>query len=66
MTYLILIIIGLGIMDMKEMKAKNLKRERAVYVILMLFAAVFGILYFSNPDQESFTEILLSIIGWEV
>lgn len=66
MTYLILLIIGLSIMDLKEMKVKKLKRERTVYVVLMLLASLFCILYFSNPDQKSLSVILLSIFGMEV
>ena len=66
MIYLLLVMIVLGVVDLKEMKSKNLKSEKAVYIGLMFLAALLGVLYFSNPDQKSLSGIMFSIIGLEV
>jgi hypothetical protein len=51
--------------DIRDMKEKNQKKEIFVYITFMLMVGIFGIFYLSNPDRESFSEILLSFIGQE-
>lgn len=63
---LLIVLIGLSIIDLKDLNARNLKRERAVYIGLMILAALFGVLYFLNPDQISLSGILFKMIGLEV
>jgi len=63
MVYFILVLVGLGIFDILQMKTKNQKKEIVVYVIFMLLAGLFGIYYLSNPERTSFSKLLLSLMG---
>ncbi|WP_207642344.1 hypothetical protein [Pseudobacteroides cellulosolvens] len=47
------------------MKKNNQKKDMIVYISFMLLIGVFGILYLSNPDQDSLSEIFLSLVGQE-
>ncbi|HHT64715.1 MAG: hypothetical protein ACOX25_10545 [Caldicoprobacterales bacterium] len=62
MFYLILVIIGLGILDIFQMRKRGEKKEIAVYVIFMLLVGLFGIFYFTDPER-SFSKLILSFIG---
>lgn len=63
MIYLMITIVILSIWDIKEMKKKKQKNEIYVYLLFMLMVGALGIFYFSNPRRDSFSEILLSLIG---
>ncbi|WHH57958.1 hypothetical protein [Petroclostridium sp. X23] len=65
MVYLMSIIILLSILDIKDMKSKNQKKDIFVYILFMLMVAVLGLFYLSNPERDSFSEILLSLFGQE-
>ena len=65
MIYLILVIAILGIKDIKYLLSKNIKRDLYVYIALMLLDIALGILYYSNPERDSFSKIVLSLIGKE-
>jgi hypothetical protein len=47
------------------MKSKNQKKDIFVYILFMLMVAVLGLFYLSNPERDSFSEILLSLFGQE-
>lgn len=53
------------VVDLKNLWGKAPKWEIAVYMVLMLLAGLFGAFYYSNPDAESFSRIMLSMIGQE-
>lgn len=53
------------VVDLKNLWGKVPKWEIAVYMVLMLLAGLFGAFYYSNPDAESFSKIMLSLIGQE-
>jgi multisubunit Na+/H+ antiporter MnhB subunit len=63
MVYFILVIVILSIKDMKDLISQNKKKDLWVYAALMLLVAAFGIYYYSNPESDSFTKIMLSLIG---
>ncbi|NLY43294.1 MAG: hypothetical protein GX066_04855 [Clostridiaceae bacterium] len=66
MVYFIIVIILLSIWDIRELKRLDKgKKDIFVYIIFMVAAAMLGIFYFSNPERDSFSEILLSLIGQE-
>ncbi|KNY28840.1 hypothetical protein [Pseudobacteroides cellulosolvens] len=65
MIYLIIVILIISIFDIKDMKKNNQKKDMIVYISFMLLIGVFGILYLSNPDQDSLSEIFLSLVGQE-
>lgn len=66
MIYLVIIsIVVLSIFDIKDMKAKNYKRDIYVYIVFMLLVGILGIYYYSNTERDSFSEVLLSLIGRE-
>ncbi|HHU50177.1 MAG: hypothetical protein ACOYEH_00445 [Caldicoprobacterales bacterium] len=63
MIYFIIIMAGLGVYDILQMKTKKQKKEIVVYVIFMLLVGLFGIFYYIDPERTSFSKLLLSIIG---
>lgn len=65
MIYLILIIVIISIWDIKDLKTKKKKKDMYVYVAIMLLVTAFGIFYYSNPERDSFSKIILSLIGRE-
>jgi len=65
MVYLILVILIVSIRDIKNLVSKNRKKDLYVYVIIMLLVGAFGIFYYSNPGCDSFSKMILSLIGKE-
>ena len=65
MVYLILVIIIVSVKDIMDLKFKNSKKDLYVYVIIMLLVGAFGIFYYSNPGCDSFSKMILSLIGKE-
>lgn len=65
MVYLILVIIIVSIWDIKDLKSRNKKKDLYVYVTIMLLVGALGIFYYLKPERDSFSEILLSLIGKE-
>jgi len=65
MVYLILVIIIVSIWDIKDLKSRNKKKDLYVYVSIMLLVSALGIFYYLNPERDSFSKILLSLIGKE-
>jgi multisubunit Na+/H+ antiporter MnhB subunit len=65
MVYLILVIVIVSIRDIKDLKSKNRKKDLYVYVIIMLLVGALGIFYYLNPERDSFSKTLLSLIGKE-
>lgn len=65
MVYLVLIIVIVSIWDIKDLKTKNQKKDIFVYITFMLLVGALGIFYYINPERDSFSEIMLSLIGQE-
>jgi hypothetical protein len=65
MVYLILVIVIVSIRDIKNLISKNKKRDLYVYITIMLLVGAFGVFYYSNPERDSFSKIVLSLIGKE-
>lgn len=65
MIYFILLIVALSIRDIIYLKSKKLKKDLYAYIGIMLLVGAFGIFYYLNPERESFSKILLSLIGKE-
>jgi len=65
MVYLIFVIVILSIKDIKDLISQNNKKDLYVYIIFMLLVGAFGIFYYSNPERDSFSKILFSLIGKE-
>lgn len=65
MMYLISIIVIFSIWDIKGMRLKKQKKDIIVYITFMLMVGILGIFYLTNPERNSFSEILLSFIQQE-
>ena len=65
MVYLILVIVIVSIKDIKDLISQNKKKDLYVYITLMLLVGALGIFYYSNPERDSFSKILFSLIGKE-
>lgn len=65
MIYLIVTIVILSIWDIKDLIKRSKKKEIYVYVIFMILVGAFGIFYYINPERDSLSKILLSLIGQE-
>lgn len=65
MVYLILVIAIVSIKDIKYLVTQNKKKDLFVYIILMLLVSAFGIFYYLNPELDSFSKIMLLLIGKE-
>jgi len=65
MIYLIFVIVIVSIKDIKDLISQNEKKDLYVYVAIMLLVGAFGIFFYSNPELNSFSKILLSLIGKE-
>ncbi len=63
MVYLLISIVILSLWDVKKMKDKNQKKDIVIYSLLMVMVGTLGVYYFSVPDHDSFSKILLSFIG---
>ena len=59
MIYFIIIMAGLGVYDILQMKTKK-QKEIVVYVIFMLLVGLFGIFYYIDPERTSFSKLLLN------
>jgi multisubunit Na+/H+ antiporter MnhB subunit len=65
MIYLLLVIVVVSIRDIMDLTSQKKKKDLYVYVAIMLLVTAFGIFYYSNPERESFSKIMLSLIGKE-
>ena len=63
MVYFFLVMIGLSVFDIRQMKAKKQKKEMVVYLLFMLTVGLFGIFYFSGPERDSFVKVLISFLN---
>ncbi|HHY81828.1 MAG TPA: hypothetical protein GX505_03990 [Clostridiales bacterium] len=63
MVYFIIVLAGLGIYDILQMKAKKQKKEAVIYAIFMVLVGLFGIFYFTDPERTSFSKLLITLIG---
>jgi hypothetical protein len=55
----------MSILDIRDQKTKKQKKDLFVYITFMLLVGAFGIFYYSNPERDSFSKILLSLTGQE-
>lgn len=65
MIYLISIIAIFSILDIKGMRLKKQKKDIIVYIAFMLMVGILGVFYITNPERNSFSGLLLSLIGQE-
>jgi len=65
MAGFLIIIIILCILDLRDMTKKKQIKEIVVYLAFMFLAGLLGVFYFSNPERDSLSEILLSLINQE-
>lgn len=59
--YLAVIII-FTVADIKSMKKAGLKKEIKIYYLLALAAGTMGILYYTEPFQDSISEMLMDLL----
>jgi len=62
-VYFIIVMILLFIFDLKDLKKKKQKKEMVIYATMMILVGILGVFYFVNPERQSFSEIILSLIG---
>jgi len=63
MVYFLISIVLLSVWDIKQIKDKKQKMDIVIYISLMAMVGTLGIYYYSVPDHDSFSKILLSFIG---
>ncbi|MCG8483562.1 MAG: hypothetical protein MJA31_09665 [Clostridia bacterium] len=62
MIAFIIFIVLLSIIEVYTMKKNQLKRELILYSVIALITLVYGIIYFSNPYQYSFSKVIIDIL----
>lgn len=60
---LLSVLIILGILDYRAMKKAKLKKELLTYLILMGFAGAFAVFYLTNPNQDSFSYMIIKLFN---
>lgn len=65
MIWLILVIIAVSIKDIRDMASGKRKKDMIVYIAIMMLVTAFGIFYFLKPERDSFSKMILSLIGKE-
>jgi multisubunit Na+/H+ antiporter MnhB subunit len=63
MVYLVLVIIAVSIRDIWDLASRKKKKDMIVYIAIMLLVTALGIFYFSNPERDSLSKIILSFVG---
>ncbi len=63
MAYFYIIMVVLGVVDMKELRNAGHRKDIIVYIGSMLVIGVFAYFYFSDPYGRSFTNLLLSLFN---
>ena len=53
----------LGVLDYREMKKAKLKKEILAYLIFTVLAGVFAVIYLTNPEQESFSYLIIKLFN---
>ncbi|NMA37329.1 MAG: hypothetical protein GX942_03370 [Papillibacter sp.] len=56
------VMLGLGIWDIRSMLKKKHKRELIPYIVLSITAIVIGYINFSHPYQQGIVDFLLDLI----
>jgi hypothetical protein len=56
------VMLGLGIWDIRSMLKKKYKRELIPYIVLSIAAIVIGYINFSHPYQQGIVNFLLDLI----
>lgn len=65
MIILILLVVGIGIYEVTKLLKKQYKKEAVIWICIGVVTIVFGIYYMSNPFENSLSNILLSLFGFE-
>ncbi len=63
MVYFVIVIVLVSLVDIKDLISQNKKRDLYVYVAIMLLVGAFGLFYYINPDRDSLSKILISLLG---
>ena len=59
----LLILIILGIVEIRAMKKAKLKKEIVPYLIFMVLAGALGVFYLTNPSQKSFSYLIIKLFN---
>lgn len=65
MIFLCALIVVLSIYEIRGMAKKGQKKEIAAYICFAVITLLFGIFYLANPFRDSFSQIVLNIMGIE-
>ncbi len=63
MIVLLIFITVLSIKDAIALKSKIKMKDWVAYVIAIILAGIFIVFYISNPDRDSISKIVLSLVG---
>lgn len=63
MIYFIVVVLGVGIFEVRNMLKSGLKQEAIVWISMAVFTLAFGIYYLLNPFGNSLSYILLHMFG---
>lgn len=59
----LLIMIIFGIVEIRAMKKAKLKKEIVPYLIFMVLAGAFGVMYLTDPSQKSFSYLIIKLFN---
>ncbi len=62
MTFFIILMLVVSIIEIHAMSKKKQVREIVVFIVIALLTISLGYVYFSNPYRESITQRILSIL----
>lgn len=65
MIYIIIIILGIGIFEVRNLLKHQYKKEAIVWISMAVITLAFGIYYLYKPFPDSLSYILLNLFGFE-
>jgi hypothetical protein len=63
LIFMLAVLLGMGVYDLRKMKMASLKREMLPYLALMLTAAAVAVYSFINQNGPSLSRILMNLFG---
>ena len=65
MIYYILVLTAGILIDVKDLKETNNKRDLVFYILLVMLALGLGIWYYSNPTRIGISEYVIDVLNME-
>ena len=65
MIYYILVLTAGILIDVKDLKETNNKRDLVFYILLVMLALGLGVWYYSNPTRIGISEYVIDVLNME-